>query len=68
MLLARSKSKCSKQQVKELFICSLVHTPSAIVSRYRRRTNKFSKVKVHWRTYSHLLGFTVQRGNELTEY
>jgi len=27
----------------------------ALVSRYRWQTNKFSKMKVHWRTYGHCL-------------
>ena len=34
----------------------------SLVSRYKRRTNKFSKVKAGWRTYSHWLhGFGGQR-------
>jgi len=32
-------------------LCSLAHTCRVLVSRYRWRTNKFSKEL--WRTYSH---------------
>ena len=42
--------------------CSLLHTCSGLVSCYRWRMNKFSKMKILWWTYNHFLFFAYWTG------